>query len=108
MEITHGGIVAVDPDGLRAMAGRVRADAAAVQVAREELLEIPVLVEASGLAARLPLGGLGAVWAATGRLDAIDSALDEVASATVTMADVFEITELRAWRQMPGPADPSS
>ena len=106
MEITHGGIVAVDPDGLRAMAGRVRADAAAVQVAREELLEIPVLVEASGLAARLPLGGLGAVWAATGRLDAIDSALDEVASATATMADVFEIADLRAWRQMPGPADP--
>ena len=106
MEITHGGIVAVDPDELRAMAGRVRADAAAVQVAREELLEIPALVEASGLAARLPLGGLGAVWTATGRLDAIDSALDEVASATATMADVFEIAELHARRQMPGLTDP--
>lgn len=88
------------------MAGRVRADAAAVQVAREELLEVPVLVEASGLAERLPLGGLGAVWTAASRLDAIDLALDEVASATATMADVFEIAELRARRQMPGLTDP--
>lgn len=106
VEITHGGIVAVDPDDLRALAGRIRADAAAVQVARGELLGIPALVEASGLAGRLPTGAITPLWAITPRLDAIDVALVELAGATSTMADIFEIAELEARRAMPGPTDP--
>ncbi|MBS1906586.1 MAG: hypothetical protein JST33_08470 [Actinobacteria bacterium] len=106
VEITHGGIVAVDPEDLRAMAGRVLHDAAAVQVAREELLEIPALVEQAALAPQVAVGGVGPVWIAVNRLDRAGPALDELASSAGTMADIFEIAELRAQRAMSGVTDP--
>lgn len=106
VEITHGGIVAVDPDDLRAMAGRIRADSAAVQVAREELLEIPTILQSSALPPGSRYGATMPMWPAANRLDAVGAELDELASDTVTMADIFEIAELRAQREMSGVTDP--
>lgn len=106
VEISHGGILAVDPDALRAMAGRLRADAAAVQIARDELLEIPVLVESSCLPPGSRSGAVMPVWPAANRLDAVNAALDEIASGTATMADIFEIAELRAQRATSSVTDP--
>jgi hypothetical protein len=100
VEITHGGIVAVDPDDLRAMATRVRYDAAAVQVAQQDLLAIPDLVQRNGI------GEVSAVWTAANRLERAGTALDEVASASGTMADVFELAELRAQQAMLALSDP--
>ncbi|MCE4026099.1 hypothetical protein LXM50_08945 [Microbacterium sp. Au-Mic1] len=106
VEITHGGIVAVDPDDLRAMAGRIRADAAAVQVAREELLEIPAILQSSSLPPGSRYVATTPVWTVANRLDEVGEVLDEIASGTATMADIFEIAELRAQREMSGVTDP--
>ncbi len=100
MEITHGGIVAVDPDDLRAMAARVRYDSVAVQVAQQDLLAIPDLVQQNAI------GGVSAVWTAANRLERVSEALDEVASASGTMADVFELAELRAQQALLAVGDP--
>ena len=100
VEITHGGIVAVDPDDLRTMATRVRYDAVAVQVAQQDLLAIPEGAQQN------TIGGVSAVWTAANRLERVGTALDEVASASGTMADVFELAELRAQQAMLALSDP--
>jgi len=100
VEITHGGVVSVDPADLRAMAGRILADAAAVQVAREELLEIPGIVQRTGLAPQVTIGALSPVWTVANRLCAVGSVLDELSSSARTMADIFEYAELCAQQAM--------
>ncbi|MDR2321411.1 MAG: hypothetical protein LBE60_07170 [Microbacterium sp.] len=95
IEITHGGVIAVDPDLLRATAGRVRVEAGKVADARQDLLAIPGLVD------RVPLaGGIPALWSVVTQLQDVRDALERLAGGIGTMADVFELADLRARRAM--------
>ncbi|MBS1673571.1 MAG: hypothetical protein JSS74_06365 [Actinobacteria bacterium] len=95
IEITHGGYVAVDPDDLRAAASRVRSGSVQVTLARDDLLAMPAAIDGFG-AASLQLSE------ATVRLSRAEADLDGLASAIGTMADVFELAELRARLAMLG------
>ncbi|KJL22755.1 hypothetical protein RL72_02146 [Microbacterium azadirachtae] len=99
VDIAHGGYIAVDPDDLRAVAGRVRGHSVQATLAREDLLAIPTAIDGLGV------GGVPALWAAVGRLAQIESALDGLASGIGTMADVFELADVRAQQALLGPGD---
>lgn len=100
IEITHGGVIAVDPDRLRTTAGRVRAEAWEVACARQDLLEIPGLVDEIPLA-----GGIPALWSAAVQLQNVEDALERLAGGVGTMADVYELADLRARQAMLGAGD---
>lgn len=100
IEITHGGVISVDPDRLRTTAGRVRAEAGAVACARQDLLAIPGLVDDVPLA-----GGIPALWSAAAQLRNVEDALERLAAGVGTMADVYELADLRARRAMLGAGD---
>lgn len=99
VDIAHGGYIAVDPGDLRAVAGRVRGHSVQVALAREDLLAIPAAIDGLGV------GGVPALWAAADRLAQIESALDGLASGVGTMADVFELADVRAQQALLGPGD---
>ncbi|KJL33905.1 hypothetical protein [Microbacterium azadirachtae] len=100
VEITHGGMIAVDPDRLRTTAGRVRAEAGEVACARQDLLAIPGLVDDVPLARGFP-----ALWSAAARLQNVEDALERLAGGVGTMADVYELADLRARQAMLGAGD---
>ncbi|OZB50946.1 MAG: hypothetical protein B7X40_00515 [Cellulomonas sp. 14-74-6] len=100
IEITHGGVISVDPDRLRTTAGRVRAEAGEVACARQDLLAIP------GLLDDVPhVGGIPALWSAAAQLQDVEDALERLAGGVGTMADVYELADLRARRAMLGVDD---
>lgn len=99
IEITHGGIVAVDPAAMRDWSARMRACAARVREAQQDLLAVPVLVAQAGAPA------VPAVWAAGRGLETAGAELDALALTATDLADVFELAELRARQAMLAPAD---
>ncbi|MDQ4214889.1 hypothetical protein [Microbacterium capsulatum] len=100
VEIGRGGVIAVDPEDLRVAAGRVRYAAIAVQLAEQELQAIPARVQASGI------GEVSSLWTLTNRLETVGTALDGLVCATETLADVYELAELRARQAMAATTDP--
>jgi len=100
IEITHGGVIAVDPEALRDWAQRVRGGAIGVQEAQRDLLAIPALLQQAG-AEDVP-----ALWPLGRELDQVYAALETLAVAAGDMADVYELAELRAQQAMLRAQDP--
>lgn len=100
VEITHGGIIAVDPEALRGWRDRVRGTVSVVQEARADLLAIPAIAQQAGVAA------VPAVWSAARGIDQVCADLDALAVAVGGMADVFELAELRAQQAILRVQDP--
>ena len=101
VEIGHGGIVSVDPDDLRGFGARISSASVDVQLAQQELVMVP------GLVADARIGEVSWVWALSKRIEEADAALDALASAVGTMADAYELAELRARLAMLGAGDPA-
>lgn len=100
VEITHGGVIAVDSDALRAVGNRIRYASVAVELAQQDLLAIPGILSAS---AGLPTPAL---WSGTAQLSTTGEGLDVLASTTGTVADVYELAELRAEQHLLSATDP--
>lgn len=95
VDISYAGIVSVDPDGLRTIASRVRHDAVAADLASEDLSAIPAIAQTTG-----GIGEVSGIATVMNRLETVSAALDRLAGATDTTADVFELAELRAQQRM--------
>ncbi|MGN8027408.1 hypothetical protein [Microbacterium sp. 22242] len=94
VEITHGGIIAVDPDDLRVIGNRILYASVAVELAEQELLAIPDIV------APTTVGPLPCLWAGTAQLRTAGEGLAALASTIGTLADVYELAELRAQQHL--------
>lgn len=93
-EITHGGVIAVDPDDLRAVADALVAlaprfadAAAAVRRAHGHL---------TGLPAAMVRVDTAALWGSADRAEALHEECRSAGDSTRLMADVYELVERRA------------
>ena len=103
VEITHGGVIAVDSDALRAVGTRIQHVSAAVELARQDLLAIPGILSSLPTGAGLPMPAL---WSGTAQLTTTSEGLDALAGTTGTVADVYELAELRAQQHLRTATDP--
>ncbi|WP_243228547.1 hypothetical protein [Microbacterium sp. CIAB417] len=94
VEILRGGAIAVDTEALRDVAVRLGPIAAGVSAAADAARQAHRwIVQTTGLSAGVDTAEL---WAVADRLAALRTRIDEVASGTGLMADVYELVELRA------------
>ncbi|GAA4479668.1 hypothetical protein [Microbacterium panaciterrae] len=94
IDITRGGIIAIDPDDLRGIGNRILYASVAVDLAEQELLAIPDIIAAT------TVGPMPCLWAATTQLRSAGEALTRLASTTGTLSDVYELAELRAQQHL--------
>ncbi|WP_435748301.1 hypothetical protein [Microbacterium sp. PMB16] len=94
LEIDHGGVIAVDTDQLRDVGQRVSVLASRYADAREAIDRAHVLID--GLATLGAPVQLDALRASAQRVGELQVDADDAARATLLMADVFHVVELRA------------
>lgn len=98
VEITGGGAIAVDPYEMRAVADRMAATVARLSAAADDLRRAHhSLSSTRGAGIRAVVDGL---WAAAQRLTDEANELADDARGTATMADAFELADLRSEQQL--------
>lgn len=103
VEIRSGGAIAVDPDAMRAAAGRMHAVCDTLDRAVAAIARARQAIDGSTLPMKGDFSGLAVVQ---GGLGEQAEKLAAAAAASHLMADAFELAELRARQQMLGVGSP--
>nr|WP_201470661.1 hypothetical protein [Microbacterium hydrocarbonoxydans] len=106
IEITHGGVISVDPDVLREIARRTDVVATRFDHAQDAIARAyRLIVDTPGFSAQVDTVEL---WASGERVARLHSECRETTSSTLLMADVYEYVELKAEAAMLVQTDPST